>query len=105
MHDPEKPMPPCPKDKLRVKAVQKGYFGDTDLEVNDVFDIPIEPVNPKTGLPYAFADSRVKVAPGRNGWMEPFDAEAHKKIAAMEAAFGKKPELATVPDMPKKDKK
>ena len=105
MYDLNKPLPPVPAGKLRVRATQKGYFADTDMEIDDVFDINIEPLNPRTGLPMAYADHRVKVAPGRNGWMKPFDAAEEKKIADLEAAFGKKPQLVTVPDMPKKDKK
>ncbi|HEV3029340.1 MAG TPA: hypothetical protein VG457_17300, partial [Planctomycetota bacterium] len=60
MYDLNKPLPPVKDGMLRVRATQKGYFGDTDMEVDDVFDISIQPLNPRTGLPYAFADSRVK---------------------------------------------
>lgn len=74
---------------MRVQAVLPGYFGNQQIEVGDYFDIPNTPLNKETGLPIAFSDSRKRVAPGRSGWMKPYDAENEALLAKMEADFKK----------------
>ncbi len=85
---------------MRVKAIHSGFFGNQQINVGDFFDIPDAPLNEKTGLPIAFSDGRKRVAPGRSGWMLPYDADAEKTLAAMEAAFKKSKEPAAAPSAP-----
>lgn len=75
--------PEVPVGKLLVTATQRGYINAMDVEPGEIFTIPLEPVNQKTGLPLAYSDYTKPTAPGRNGWMKPFDAVEAKKLVDM----------------------
>jgi len=92
--------PPVPPGQLLVTAVRRGYGRGCDIEAGESFTIAIQPLNPKTGLPNAYSDHTVRIAPGLMGWMKPADDEEAKKLVDLKAAFAKGGVAAATASLP-----
>lgn len=45
---------------MKVEATKRGYFNHSVIEPETEFEIPDEPVNPKTKMPQAFSSRWMK---------------------------------------------